>query len=36
MRFLLLTLLVSFASGQTANFMEEGIKALEANFDVSD
>src|SRR5450631_3450376 len=30
MRFLLLALLVSFASGQTANFLDEGIKALDA------
>jgi tetratricopeptide (TPR) repeat protein len=30
MRFLLLALLVPFASGQTANFMDEGIKALDA------
>jgi tetratricopeptide (TPR) repeat protein len=30
MRFLLLALLVSFASGQTVNFMDEGTKALDA------
>ena len=30
MRFLLLALLVSFASGQTVNFMDEGMKALDA------